>query len=150
MGWFDDIKEKFAAAQSAVETKFAQWNNSAFKDAACGMMALVTAADGVVDPAEKQKTAGAIERHNMLKVFNAKELRTLYSNHLDDFEFDYEVGLANVKKALLTITDPEQQDGLIRLGIMIGGSDGDFDETEQAAIRTVCGWWGVTPSKYSL
>ena len=154
MGFWDNLKEAagglVSGATDFLNTNLAKFNNKEFKDAAMSFAALITYADGTADASEKMKVAGIIERHEMLKPFNAADLRSLYLKKLEDFEFDFDFAKENIRKSLLKVTDPEQQRGVVLIGIIIGKADGDFDEDERREVREVINMYGLPVSEFDV
>lgn len=137
-------------AKAFLEQNLAEFNNGAFKEAAMAFAAKITMADGEASSDEKMKMAGIIERHELLKVFDSSELRSMYLKQLEDFQFDYDFASDNIRKKLEKVTDPEQQRGIIMIGIIIGKADGDFDATERAAVKEVISMYGHAESDYDV
>lgn len=154
MGFWDNLKEAVggltAGAKSFLENNFNKFNNGDFKNAAMAFAALITYADGEASSEEKVKVAGLIERHEMLKLFDASELRSLYLKRLEDFEFDFDFAKENIRKIMKKVTDPEQQRGIIMIGIIIGKADGDFDADERREVKEVISMYGLAASEFDV
>jgi tellurite resistance protein TerB len=149
-GWLKALQEGASDVMSSINTKVAQFNNKKFSNAVMAINAGVTAADGVIEADERSKNVVAIKTHSALKVFNATELVNTYNKFLDAFEADFTLGEMEIEPVIKALTDPEQQDMAIRLGVMIAKSDGEFDSTEAAFLKKVCGWFGLSPANYDL
>ena len=67
----------------------------------------------------------------------------MYLKQLEDFEFDFDFASENIRKKLMAVTDPEQQRGIIMIGIIVGKADGDFDDNEKAAVREVIAMYNL-------
>jgi len=154
MGFWDNLKQAggslLGGAKSFLESHLSEFNNGDFKNAAMAFAAQITYADGTADTSEKMKVAGIIERHEMLKCFDSAELRSLYLKKLEDFEFDYDFAKENIRNALLKVTDPEQQRGVILIGIIIGKADGDFDADERREVTEVINMYGFAASEFDV
>jgi tellurite resistance protein TerB len=154
MGLWDSLKQAvggvLGGAKGFLQEHFNEFNNGDFKEAAMAFAAKITMADGEATSDEKMKMAGIIERHELLALFDASELRSLYLKQLEDFQFDYDFASENIKKKLAKVSDPDQQRGIIMIGIIIGKADGNFDENERAAVREVINLYNHAMSDYDV
>ena len=154
MGFWDNLKQAagglLGGAQDFFNSHLAEFNNGDFKEAAMAFAAKITMADGEATGDEKLKVAGIIERHEALQCFDATALRSMYLKQLEDFEFDFDFASENIRKKLVKVTDPEQQRGIIMIGIIVGKADGDFDDNEKAAVREVITMYGHAVSDYDV
>ncbi len=57
MGFWDQLKAKTQELNGQLQVKTAQFKNKEFANGAMAMCALIAAADGSIDPSERQKTA---------------------------------------------------------------------------------------------
>lgn len=146
--WF---KRQYDAANTAVKSEIGRYNNRKFLEAMVAMAAYVSYADGNCSSEEKQKLFAFIERSPELKVFKASEVITGFKKYADQFDFDKAIGAAEALKAIGALRgDPASARMLVRVGIMIGGSDGNFDEKEKDVVRIICKELGLPPSDFDL
>src|SRR3972149_6789398 len=75
MAFWDQLKAKAQEMNGQLKTKTSQFQNKEFKNASMAMCALIAAADGSIDPSERQKTAALIMSNESLAVFSPDELR---------------------------------------------------------------------------
>ena len=113
--------------------------------------AYVAAADGKIEPEEKQKMANLVRNSSVTAVFDAGEAIKTFNGYAEKFEFDFQVGKS---EALLAIAKVKNDSGVARLiirgCIIIGGADGDFDAAEKAAVREICRELGQDPAEFDL
>ncbi|HEU5267194.1 MAG TPA: tellurite resistance TerB family protein [Jatrophihabitans sp.] len=69
MPLWDQLKNRTQTLAEQLNTKKDQYRSREFADASMAMCALVAAADGSVDAAERQKTASLIASNDVLAVF---------------------------------------------------------------------------------
>jgi tellurite resistance protein TerB len=151
MSFFDNLKTKFGELKSGLETDFKKYKN---KNVLNGMMAgcaYVAAADGTIDPSEKQKMANLVRNSSVTSVYDAGEAIKVFNSFAEKFEFDFEVGKS---EALLAISKLKADPGVARLiirgCIIIGGADGNFDASEKAVVREICRELGQNPADFDL
>ncbi|MCP3769223.1 tellurite resistance TerB family protein [Streptomyces sp. MAR25Y5] len=151
MALWDRIKESATQMQSQLEAKKNDLKSGAFRDASMAMCALVAAADGSVDPSERQRVAQLIATNDILRNFPADDLRRRFEENLDKLTADFAFGrvsvLQEVAKAKRKLVEAR---AVIQLGIVIGGADGDFDRDEQAVVREACFALGLPPHEFDL
>ena len=88
MALWDRIKESASTMQTQLVAKKNDLKSGAFRDASMAMCALVAAADGTIDPAERQRVAQLIAANEVLQNFPADDLRRRlsYCREPDDRE----------------------------------------------------------------
>lgn len=140
--WFNDF---YASAS----TRIAQFNNSTFKDAAMATCALIAAADGSISAEEKKKVAGLIGNNELLKVFNATELRDSFLRFADMAVDDFaRLDLLNAVRKLKG--NEAQADTALKIALIIANADGTFSEAEKKVVAELCGVLGVPSAPYGL
>ena len=145
------LTRQYDAASTAVKGEIGRYTNRKFLEAMCAMAAMVSYADGDCSSSEKQKLFAFIERSPELKVFKAAEVIAGFKKYADQFEFDSAIGAAEALKAIGALRGDEGSARmLVRVGIMIGGADGNFDEKEKAVVRTICKELGLPASDFDL
>ena len=151
MAFWDSLKSKTREMNSQLTTKAGQFKNKEFANGSMAMCALVAAADGSIDASERQKTAGVIMSNDVLSIFPPNELREKFDFYCDKLTKDYDFGKV---EAIATISrlksKPDQARAVLQIGIIIGGSDGNFDEDEKRAVREACNAVGIAPSEFDL
>ncbi|MER5843003.1 TerB family tellurite resistance protein [Streptomyces prasinus] len=151
MALWDRIKESATQMQSQLEAKKNDLKSGAFRDASMAMCALVAAADGSVDPSERQRVAQLIATNDILRNFPADDLRRRFEENLDKLTADFAFGRVSVLQEVAKAKKkPVEARAVIQIGIVIGGADGDFDRDEQAVVREACFTLGLPPHEFDL
>jgi tellurite resistance protein TerB len=151
MALWDRIKESASTMQTQLEAKKNDLKSGAFRDASMAMCALVAAADGTVDPAERQRVAQLITTNEVLRNFPADDLRRRFEENLDKLTADFAFGKVSVLQEIAKAKKkPAEARAVIQIGIVIGGADGDFDKTEQAVVREACFTLDLPPHEFDL
>ncbi|MFC4498245.1 MULTISPECIES: tellurite resistance TerB family protein [Streptomyces] len=151
MALWDRIKESASTMQTQLESKKNDLKSGAFRDASMAMCALVAAADGTIDPAERQRVAQLIATNEVLKNFPADDLRRRFEENLNKLTTDFEFGKVSVLQEIAKAKKkPAEARAVIQIGIVIGGADGDFDKTEQGVVREACFTLDLPPHEFDL
>lgn len=151
MALWDRIKESASQMQNQLEAKKNDLKSGAFRDASMAMCALVAAADGSVDPSERQRVAQLISTNDVLRNFPADDLRRRFEENLDKLIADFAFGKVSVLQEVAKAKKkPAEARAVIQIGIVIGGADGDFDQNEQAVVREACFALGLPPHEFDL
>ncbi|CAM5737558.1 tellurium resistance protein [Streptomyces badius] len=115
------------------------------------MCALVAAADGSVDPAERQRVAALIASNDVLRNFPADDLQRRFNTYVDQLTADFALGKVGVVQEIAKAKKKRAEArAVIQIGIVIGGADGDFDATEQAVVREACFALDLPPHEFDL
>ncbi|MER5727554.1 TerB family tellurite resistance protein [Streptomyces sp. NPDC002138] len=151
MALWDRIKDSAATMQTQLVAKRNDLKSGAFRDSSMAMCALVAAADGTIDAAERQRVAQLIGTNEVLQNFPADELRRRFEENLDKLAADFAFGKVSVMQEIAKAKKkPAEARAVIQIGIVIGGADGDFDKTEQAVVREACFALGLAPHEFDL
>ncbi len=150
MGFFDELKSRASQWQSSLSQEMGRFKNRDLMEAILAGCALVSAADGSVSSAEKQKMMGFVQNSDALKVFQSQEVIQSFQKHMSKIEFDFALGKAEALQVIAKIKDPDQARLLVRVCCAIGSSDGQFDEQEKNMVRTICRELQLTPSDFDL
>ncbi len=133
---------------SSVKTEL---KSGAFRDASMAMCALVAAADGQVDPAERQHVESMIVGNDVLQNFPADQLRQRFNKHLDHLLADFQAGKAEAMQEIAKVAKkPTEARAVIQTGIVIAGSDGYFAQAEQHVVREACAALGLRPEEFDV
>ncbi|WP_419875102.1 tellurite resistance TerB family protein [Candidatus Pristimantibacillus sp. PTI5] len=125
--------------------------NKDFLDAVVAGCAIVAGADGSINANEKQKMTGYISRSEELKVFDMSEVINRFNHFVGNIEFDGMIGKQEALKAIAKYRNkPEVGRVIVGVCSAIGAADGDFDASEQAAVRDICTTLGLNPSEFNL
>ncbi|WDT92343.1 TerB family tellurite resistance protein [Streptomyces sp. SCSIO-PteL053] len=150
MALWDRIKESASSMQTQLEAKKNELKSGSFRDASMAMCALVAAADGSVDPAERQRVAALIASNDVLRNFPADDLQRRFNAYVDQLTADFALGKVGVVQEIAKAKKPAEARAVIQIGIVIGGADGDFDATEQAVVREACFALDLPPHEFDL
>lgn len=151
MALWDRIKESASQMQTQLDAKKNDLKSGAFRDASMAMCALVAAADGSVDPSERQRVAQLVSTNDVLRNFPADDLRRRFEENLDKLIADFAFGKVSVLQEVAKAKKkPAEARAVIQIGIVIGGADGDFDQDEQAVVREACFALGLPPHEFDL
>ncbi|MFF7234848.1 TerB family tellurite resistance protein [Streptomyces collinus] len=151
MALWDRVKESASTMQTQLVAKKNDLKSGAFRDASMAMCALVAAADGTVDPSERQRVAQLIASNEVLQNFPADDLRRRFEDNLNKLTADFAFGKVSVLQEIAKAKKkPAEARAVIQIGIVIGGADGDFDKTEQAVVREACYTLDLPPHEFDL
>ncbi|MFD7389877.1 tellurite resistance TerB family protein [Streptomyces sp. NPDC059852] len=151
MALWDRIKESASTMQTQLVAKKNDLKSGAFRDASMAMCALVAAADGTVDPSERQRVAQLIAGNEVLQNFPADDLRRRFEENLNRLTTDFDFGKVSVMQEIAKAKKkPAEARAVIQIGIVIGGADGDFDKDEQGVVREACYALGLPPHEFDL
>lgn len=146
MGFLDFVE----AAKKDIGTRIARLNNAKFATAAMSVCALVAAADGSVSSSEKQKLGKALAVNPLLAVFDQKDLQSKFLEACKELEDDLDFGKINLLANIRKLKGTEEAPDLIRLGMIIGSSDGNFDDKEKAVVAEITKELGLNPADFGL
>ncbi|MEU9139214.1 TerB family tellurite resistance protein [Streptomyces sp. NPDC048404] len=151
MALWDRIKESASTMQTQLVAKKNDLKSGAFRDASMAMCALVAAADGTIDPSERQRVAQLIATNEVLQNFDALDLQRRFDDNLNKLTADFAFGKVSVLQEIAKAKKkPAEARAVIQIGIVIGGADGDFDKTEQAVVREACFTLDLPPHEFDL
>ncbi|MGR8009485.1 tellurite resistance TerB family protein [Streptomyces hypolithicus] len=139
MALWDRFKESASTMQTQLMAKKNDLKSGSLRDASVAMCALVAAAGGSIDPAERNRVAQLIATNDVLQNFPADDLQRRFDENLNKLTADFSFGKVSVLQEIAKAKKkPAEARAVIQIGIVIGGADGDFDKTEQAVVREAC------------
>ncbi|GAA4064607.1 TerB family tellurite resistance protein [Actinomadura miaoliensis] len=151
MALWNRLRESTQQMQSQLLSKKNELKSGAFRDAAMAMCALVAAADGSVDPSERQRTAALIASNEVLQNFPADDLRRRFDEYVAKLTADFSFGKVSVLQDIGKAKKKENEArAVVQIGIVIGGADGNFDDDEKAVVREACFALGLNPAEFDL
>ncbi|MEV5016180.1 tellurite resistance TerB family protein [Streptomyces sp. NPDC053780] len=151
MALWDRFKESASQMQTQLVAKKNDLKSGAFRDASMAMCALVAAADGTVDPSERQRVAQLISANEVLQNFPADDLRRRFEENLDKLSADFAFGKVGILQEIAKAgKKPAEARAVVQIGIVIGGADGDFDKDERAVVREACYALDLPPHEFDL
>ncbi|NBE50890.1 tellurium resistance protein [Streptomyces sp. YC537] len=138
------IKSQLASAKTELKS-------GAYRDASMAVCALVAAADGSVDPAERQHVESLILQNDVLKNFPPEQLRQRFNKHVDQLSFNFQQGkndaMTEVAKAA---KKPAEARAVVQTGFVVAGADGYVSPPEEQVLREVCAALGVSPQEFGI
>jgi tellurite resistance protein TerB len=148
---WNQLRQSAQTMQSQLTAKKNDLKSGAFRDASMAMCALVAAADGSIDPAERQRVASLIATNDVLNNFPADDLQRRFNDYLTKLQTDFAFGKVSILQEVGKVKKkPAEARAVIQIGIVIGGADGNFDKTEQAVVREACFAVGINPEEFDL
>jgi tellurite resistance protein TerB len=125
--------------------------SGAYRDASMAMCALVAAADGQVDAAERQQVETLILNNDVLQNFPADQLRQRFNKHVDQLVSNFQHGKAEAMKEIAKAAKkPVEARAVIQTGIVIAGADGYIAPAEQQVVHEACAALGLSPAEFAL
>jgi tellurite resistance protein len=122
-----------------------------FRDAAVAMCALVTAADGRIDPAEQEGMLAFVANDPVMAHFPTAEVQELFDAHLARLTTDFPTGkaaaLADIAKVRGRASEAR---AVIQVGEVIGRIDGAFAASERAVVREAIDALGLDPADFTV
>ncbi|MFI8421039.1 tellurite resistance TerB family protein [Streptomyces sp. NPDC085460] len=129
----------------------AELKSGAFRDASMAMCALVAAADGRIDPAERQHVESLILTNDVLQNFPADQLRQRFNKHVDQLSAGFVIGKASVLQEVAKVAKkPAEARAVIQTGIVVAGADGYIEPAEEQIIREACAALGLSAAEFGL
>ncbi|MEU0127833.1 MULTISPECIES: tellurite resistance TerB family protein [unclassified Streptomyces] len=125
--------------------------SGAYRDASMAMCALVAAADGHVDPVERQNVESLILGNDVLQNFPAEQLRQRFNKHVDQLTRDFHQGKAEAMQEIAKAAKkPTEARAVVQTGIVVAGADGDFSQAEHMVLQEACAALGLSPAEFQL
>jgi stress response protein SCP2/tellurite resistance protein len=150
--WSLDQKDfmKFANEQKErAMTLFQRYKSQDVLDAVVAGCALVSMADGHLDPSERQKMMDFINQSDELRVFDTNLVVQRFNDFIRKLEFDPIVGKGEAFKAVAKVNDKREIARLVvRYCIAIGFADGHFEPREQQVVSEICHELRLNPNEF--
>jgi tellurite resistance protein TerB len=151
MALWDQLKDRVRDMSANTKTQVGKFKNKDFAKASMAMCALIAAADGTIDDAERAKVTGLIANNEALSVFPANELTQKFDFYASKLQTNFDFGKLEATQTIAKLkTKPDQARAVIQIGIIIGGADGNFDDNEKAVVREACHSLGISPTEFDL
>jgi tellurite resistance protein TerB len=139
MTWMKDFTTK-------AKTNWRRFNNATAKEGLMALCAKMTAADGKVEPQEKQKVARVIQTNELLQDFDHAELAALFNKYVDDAQDDI-AGL-HLDQKIGRLKGTETADYALKVALVIANSD--VADVEKAVAVNAARLMGLSPADYGL
>ncbi|MEI5099247.1 TerB family tellurite resistance protein [Streptomyces sp. PmtG] len=125
--------------------------SGAYRDASMAMCALVAAADGTVDPAERQHVESLILQNDVLQNFPPDQLRQRFNKHADQLSFNFQQGKAEAMQEIAKAAKkPAEARAVVQTGFVVAGADGYVAPAEEQVLREACATLGLSPQEFGL
>ncbi|MEU0394912.1 tellurite resistance TerB family protein [Streptomyces sp. NPDC006208] len=139
------------ALKSQLTSVKAELKSGAYRDASMAMCALVAAADGHVDPAERQHVESLILGNDVLQNFPPDQLRQRFNKHVDLLAVNFQQGKAEAMQDIAKAAKKQTEArAVIQTGLVVAGADGFVAPAEEQVIREACSALGLSPAEFSL
>ncbi|MFF5790199.1 tellurite resistance TerB family protein [Streptomyces sp. NPDC012693] len=143
--------ELVSALKTQLTSLKTELKSGAFRDASMAMCALVAAADGRVDPAERQHVESLILTNDVLQNFPAEQLRQRFNKHVDQLSAGFVMGKAAVLQEVVKVAKkPTEARAVIQTGIVVAGADGFIDPAEEQILRETCAALGLSAAEFGI
>ena len=151
MTFWEKLKQNVSQMNDSLQTNISKFKNNDFAAASMAICALIAAADGTIDTAERQKTTALIISNETLKIFPASELKQKFDFYCEKLSQDFDFGRIEAIQAIAKLNKKlDQGRAVIQIGIIIGGADGDFDKDEKKVVKEACHAVGINPGEFDL
>jgi tellurite resistance protein TerB len=125
--------------------------SGAYRDASMAMCALVAAADGNVDPAERQHVESLILNNDVLQNFPSEQLRQRFNKHVDQMSFNFQQGKAEALQEIAKAAKkPTEARAVVQTGFVVAGADGYIAPAEEQVLREACSVLGLPTQEFGL
>lgn len=125
--------------------------SGSYRDASMAMCALVAAADGSVDPAERQHVESLILQNDILKNFPPEQLQQRFNKHVDQLTFNFQQGKTEAMQEIAKAAKkPTEAKAVVQTGFVVAGADGYIAPAEEQVLREACAALGVSPQEFGL
>lgn len=145
------LKSKFEEVSKSLKDEVTKIKKQTFLEGVIAGCTVVTYADDVVRPEEKQKMMGFLRTNDVLSVFGTDKVIQLFDKTASEYEFDRSIdemeALASIGKLR---SKPAEARLVVRVCCAIGASDGNFDESEKQAVKKICKELGLDPAEFDL
>lgn len=148
MSFLNSLKSFTNKASSEISDQFNRLKNKEIMEGVVAACTYVAYADGRVSQEEKNKMLGFLQNSECLKMYKSEAVIETFGKFSRKFEFDKDMGVAEVFKALGGITKTDEKKLIVRACIMIANSDGNFDQNEKEAVRKICKELDIEASEF--
>lgn len=128
---------------------FARYKSQDVLDAIVAACALVSLADGRLDPSERQKMIEFVNQSEELRVFETNKVIQQFNYFVQKIERDSIIGRAEAFRAIGRVrSKPEIARLVARYCIALGFADGHFDPSEKQTVSDICMELGLNPHEF--
>ncbi|QOV36944.1 tellurite resistance TerB family protein [Streptomyces ferrugineus] len=140
-----------SALKSQLTSLKTELKSGAYRDASMAMCALVAAADGNVDPAERQHVESLILNNDVLQNFPSEQLRQRFNKHVDQLAFNFQQGKTQALQEIAKAAKkPTEARAVVQTGFVVAGADGYIAPAEEQVLREACQALGLPAQEFGL
>ncbi|NUT26066.1 MAG: tellurite resistance TerB family protein [Streptomyces sp.] len=140
-----------SALKSQLTSLKTELKSGAYRDASMAMCALVAAADGQVDPAERQHVESLILNNDVLQNFPSEQLRQSFNKQVDQLAYNFQQGKHDVLQEIAKAAKkPAEARAVVQTGFVVAGADGYVAPAEEQVLREACSTLGLSPQEFGL
>lgn len=140
----DTLKSQLTSLKSELKS-------GAYRDASMAVCALVAAADGHVDPAERQHVESLLLHNDVLQNFPPEQLRQRFNKHVDQLALDFQGGKATALQEIAKAAKkPTEARAVVQTGFVVAGADGYIAPAEEQVLREACAALGLPAREFGL
>ena len=144
-----DVTEWAMQQKRRAQELFNRFKSQDVLDAVVAACALVSMADGRLDPSERQKMLEFVNQSEELRVFDTNKVIQQFNYFIQRLESDRMLGRAEAFRALGKVrSKPEIARLVARYCIAIGYADGQFDQNEKQMVSEICRELGLNPAEF--
>lgn len=145
---FSLFKKKLTQAAVQANAEVKKVENRDFMEAAIGVMVLVAAADGEIEPSELQKLQKTIETLPELQGFGSEIGKTI-DKFTAYFELGFKMGKNRIMRELRDVKGSEQEkEDILSLGAVAAMADGELEPAEEAVLAEIAREFGLKLENY--
>jgi tellurite resistance protein len=138
-----------ASLRAQLAARRAELTSLAFRDAAVAMCALVTLADGDIDPAEREGLRAFVASDPILARFPSAELEDMFDAHLARLQADFTAGKRAALTEIVKVRGRgDQARAVVAIGEVIGRLDGEYIASEWAVVREAIQALGLDQTEF--
>ncbi|SQD95090.1 TerB family tellurite resistance protein [Parafrankia sp. BMG5.11] len=142
--WWTGLRQSVRTLRAQLTARREDVRGEVFRDAAVAMCALVAAADGHVDPAERDAMAASIQAEDVLADYPRADLELLFDLHVARLRSDLAAGRRAAMREIGKVRgDPVRSWAVLRIGAVIGRADGYFDPAERRVVQDAADTLGL-------
>lgn len=147
----DWLSDKLKEQKKNAEESIMKVTNKQFMEAIVAGCALIAAADGHLELAEKEKMAEFIKSSTVMKLYDMSEVIGKFNSYADVVIADYEAGKKECVDAILKVRySKEETTQVVRFCSLIALADGSVSEKEEAIIKELAVMLELDPKEFGF
>lgn len=145
---FSLFKKKATQALGEAKAEVKKVENRDFMEAAVGVMILVAAADGEIEPAELEKLQAVVETLPELQGFGSEIGKTI-DKFTGYFNLGFKLGKNRIMREIADIKASEKdKEDILALGATAAMADGELEPAEEAVLKEIAQSFGLKLENY--